>query len=322
MVFAKAEEEPNLAFLYIKPQAASPEVEHHIRTRLQSFGLEIDCSGTLSSDELVGRRVVERHFHSLSKKALRTSPERLRVSAAAQDLFEERFGLTWQQALDEQRVVNITTALQKLPCTPEELNAEWEKLELGKDKLKFGGGFYCGKVWDHFIVNGFYQELHNNYVKSGKEVKWFVVKWKPENLSWRKFRQDIIGEVDPAMAKPGSIRRDFYDNWQELGLASQPDTGSNVIHGSASPVEAMWERLNWMGPSHKLEDDPMAQSLCRHSGKTMEELQRWCYDPVVSISNDAERQSLYDYFENFDTQDCLEMAKQVRLPLWSQNPAR
>eukprot|EP00971_Amphidinium_carterae_P085174 1685077-Amphidinium_carterae.1 len=120
-------------------------------------------------------------------------------------------------------------------------------------------------------------------------------------------------------------RRDFYDNWQELGLASQPDTGSNVIHGSASPVEAqllnlekstkklailhtrtlqmpvfkhsavtiwslhrdrenlggdwlectiltqaMWERLNWMGPSHKLEDDPMAQSLCRHSGKTME----------------------------------------------------
>eukprot|EP00971_Amphidinium_carterae_P185161 3677125-Amphidinium_carterae.1 len=42
-------QEPNLAFLYIKPQAASPEVEHHIRT-----------SSTLCV-------IIEQHLSSLNK---------------------------------------------------------------------------------------------------------------------------------------------------------------------------------------------------------------------------------------------------------------
>ena len=56
-----------------------------------------------------------------------------------------------------------------------------------------------------------------------------------------RFRDEVVGATDPATAAescPSSIRGHFFKHWQSLGLSAQPHVGDNVIHGSASPLEA------------------------------------------------------------------------------------
>ena len=40
---------------------------------------------------------------------------------------------------------------------------------------------------------------------------------------------------------------DTYKNWKEYGLAEIPNVGDNAVHASASPFEALCERMNWLG---------------------------------------------------------------------------
>lgn len=53
--------------------------------------------------------------------------------------------------------------------------------------------------------------------------------------------------ADPTQAVAGSLRRQILDNWKELGLQSEPNVGDNGVHASASPFEALAERMNWVG---------------------------------------------------------------------------
>jgi hypothetical protein len=41
------------------------------------------------------------------------------------------------------------------------------------------------------------------------------------------------------------MRNYIYKNYGELGLSSLPNVGDNGVHGSASPFEALAERVNW-----------------------------------------------------------------------------
>jgi hypothetical protein len=48
-------------------------------------------------------------------------------------------------------------------------------------------------------------------------------------------------------ADPGSLRGQILAKWKELGLAAAPNGGENGVHGSASPLEGLAERMNWVG---------------------------------------------------------------------------
>ena len=43
------------------------------------------------------------------------------------------------------------------------------------------------------------------------------------------------------------------EQWKELGLKSEPNVGDNGVHASASPLEGLAERMNWVGA--KLQTD-------------------------------------------------------------------
>jgi len=66
-------------------------------------------------------------------------------------------------------------------------------------------------------------------------------------ITFKDFRQKILGTTDPKTAVEGSMRNYIYKNWQELGLKSEPNVGDNGVHGSASPLEALAEKVNWLG---------------------------------------------------------------------------
>lgn len=43
---------------------------------------------------------------------------------------------------------------QKLGVNGAQMDDKWSQLKRGKDLIKFGGGFYAGKVGDIFVING------------------------------------------------------------------------------------------------------------------------------------------------------------------------
>jgi hypothetical protein len=61
---------------------------------------------------------------------------------------------------------------------------------------------------------------------------------------------------------------------QRLGLAASPDTGDNGVHASASPFEALAERMNWLGAT--VETDLFGKALL-DAGATLTRRVQLCW---------------------------------------------
>lgn len=72
--------------------------------------------------------------------------------------------------------------------------------------------------------------------------------------------RSIIGETDPLEASPGTIRGDWAIN-----------VGRNLVHGSATPEEAMRELSLWFGRSFDSFDDLYYSWMSKDESKTREE---------------------------------------------------
>jgi hypothetical protein len=101
---------------------------------------------------------------------------------------------------------------------------------------------------DHlYVVNGFYAAMRSKYTSPGSSIYYYTVSWDAAGLSWADFRSKVLGATDPETAKGGSVRSEILQRWETLGLPSRPNVGDNGVHASASPFEALAERLNWLG---------------------------------------------------------------------------
>ena len=123
--------------------------------------------------------------------------------------------------------------------------------------------------------------MREKYTKPGEKIYYYLVEWDPAKLSWEDFRGKVLGATDPATAADGSLRKTIFKDWKALCLAAEPDVGDNGVHASASPFEALAERLNWMGAT--LEDDAFGKAMLA-SGIPKETIMAWTKDPQVSSS--------------------------------------
>jgi nucleoside diphosphate kinase len=154
-----------------------------------------------------------------------------------------------------------------------------------------------------FVINGFYTAMREKYTQASAELYYFCVEWDAKQLGWGDFRSKVLGVTDPKEAEAGSLRRMVLDSWEDLGLEECPNVGDNGLHGSASPFEAMAERLNWVKDT--LEKDPFAKALSSNQiKKTM--IQEWTKDPQVEV--DGQKASLFDTLEDMDSEDCIRKA--------------
>ena len=76
--------------------------------------------------------------------------------------------------------------------------------------IKFGGGFYCGKLIDgngesFYTINAFYLNMRAVYTTAPSAVHYFNVKWPASKLSWKDFRSKLLGATNPSNAALGSI---------------------------------------------------------------------------------------------------------------------
>ena len=118
--------------------------------------------------------------------------------------------------------------------------------------------------------------------------------------SWQDFRFKVVGATDPTEADPSSIRRQLLDGWETLGLLGAPSTKENGLHASASPLEALAERLNWLERAPA--DDPFGAELL-DAGCASADLARWGGDPAAVGA--GEGSGLFDFLEDRDATDCL-----------------
>lgn len=157
-----------------------------------------------------------------------------------------------------------------------------------------------------YVINGFYMTMREKYTKPGASIYYYEVEWESAKHSWTDFRGKIIGATDPTTAIKGSMRNVVLEKYEELGLKSVPNVGDNGIHASASPFEALCERMNWL--ERQLVDDEFGRALL-DSGISQATIKKWTLDPQIDIG--AKKVSLFDSLEDIDASDCLVKAQLI-----------
>lgn len=288
------------AFVFIKPHAVTDNVKQLVSDRFCSEGIGIISEGAIAAEKIDKEMLIDNHYGAIAARAMKQKPTELVVQKKAQEEFEKAFGLSWADALHQGKVYNLIDGAAKLGCSMDDLGDKYDKLKKGETLLKFGGGFYCGQVDGIFVINGFYARMRSQFTVPKTCIYFYEVQWDPNRVSWGDFRGKILGGTDPATADASSLRHAIFKNWKDLSLDSEPNTGNNGVHASASPFEALAERANWLGVS--IEKDYFGKAMLA-LGIPIGTIKDWCEDPAVSF--EGKKQSLFDLLEDLDGRNCL-----------------
>merc|ERR1719215_1124099 len=148
--------------------------------------------------------------------------------------------------------------------------------------------------------------MRSKFVAPGASIYYYVVEW--EGTEWADFRGKVLGPTDPSTAPKDSLRGAILAKWKELGLTSEPNTGDNGMHASASPFEALAERMNWLG--YRVERDPWGKWLTK-TGVKAKQVKEWSTDPQVTFGVVPITQSLFDTLEDTDSDYCLALCQMI-----------
>jgi len=292
----------NEALIFIKPHASkSRKIKELVTRMLADFGVEVLAEGILDGKTIDQGEIIDQHYAHIAKIALKMKPDELVVEKEIQECFASQFRETWISALP--KIVNLGEfQKQNGSLTMVEINAIWDK----STKFKLGPGTYIGKLEgkDQYLLNGFYGSMREIYTDKNATVVWFTVKFSEDLISWKDFRQNIVGSTDPSKAAPGSIRRTILDRYEELGLVLAPNTGLNGIHASASPFEALRERTVWL--KAKVQEDSFGKQL-QAAGVPQNNIQDWLENKLVTIA--GETGNAFDLLEDKNTSECIRLAQ-------------
>jgi len=298
----------NSAFVFVKPHAVNAKVNAMVRDGLQAKGLKVLSEGDLSSETIDQKKLIDQHYYAIASKATILKPAQLNVP---KDKFQKQFGLSWEDALGQGLCFNALDACKELSIDATQMARAWDGCKKAGKLVKFGGGFYCGLVElpgkkPIYVFNGFFMEMRSKFTAPGESIHYYTVEWDEKDLSWEDFRGKLLGPTDPKDAPKDSLRGKVLSDWKSLGLKSEPNTGDNGVHASASPYEAMAERMNW------LETPCRRDAFCRalvQAGVKQATIEAWNVDPQVKIDASGKKGSLFDALEDLDSTACIEKAK-------------
>ena len=289
----------NSAFVFIKPHANTRAVQDLVVAKLTSKRVKILAEGDIAAAKIDKDKLIDQHYYAIASKATLLKPEQLPVPEAK---FEAKFGIPWKQALADGLVYNAIDACAKLGVDADGLDAKWQAAKAAGDMEKFGGGFYGAKLGDGiFVFNGFFMTMRSAFVAPGASIHYYVVEWDPKDLKWSEFRGDLLGPTDPAVAPLASLRGEIFAEWKALGLPNEPFTGENGVHASASPLEGLAERANWLKAS--VSKDSFGKAALA-AGVPRKALDSWFVDPRVRVKG-GESGSVFDMLEDLDADECL-----------------
>ena len=232
------------AFLFIKPHAVNDKVIAYLTNQLHQNNYNIIKSGNLSASTMAKGSLVSKHYGTLAQRAMSIVPADLPLPASTSlAKFQTEFGMSYQDAVQQQRVLNVSQyiAKHKINMEPFEFEKEWRS----NSCVKLFPGTYCAAMSNgSIVVNGFFPAMRAKFTSekmAPRGIHWFVVDWDESETSWHTFRTEFIGATDPTKAGPHSVRGHMRKNWKEFDLSHAPSGSDNGVHASASPVEAAYE---------------------------------------------------------------------------------
>lgn len=152
----------NSAFVFLKPHACKGtpgKVEEVLENKFKEAGIRVTDKGEMTAETIDQNMHIDTHYGAIANKAVKQKPSELNVPQKGKEQFQNMFGESWEDAIKAGKVYNAKDAAEKLGVDAAGLNAKWSKLSRGKDLIKFGGGFYCGKVDGIYVMNGFYMDM-------------------------------------------------------------------------------------------------------------------------------------------------------------------
>jgi nucleoside diphosphate kinase len=301
----------NSAFVFLKPAAVTDKMKELMKKTFEDKGLKVLKEGEIKAADIDKKQLVDKHYYAIASKATLLTPDKLNIP---KDKFKDQFGLEWDDVLKDGKALNAKAACEKMSIDADELDKMWGAAKKAKNLVKFGGGFYCGKLekdgntW--YVFNGFFMTMRSGYVKEGASIYYYVVEWEVKNLPWADFRGKVLGPTDPADAPKDSLRGGALADWKNLGLAEAPNVGENCVHASASPFEGLAERMNWLG--YKADRDAFGKALL-DAGVRAKTIKDWTLDPVVSYGDKQAptNKSIWDTLEDMDMPECVEKCAEV-----------
>ena len=216
--------------------------------------------------------LVDRHYYSIAFKTTLKKPTELNMPV---DKFKEFFGVDWDEAVEAGKVLNAKDSCGKLQIDADAMNEMWEKTK--KDEKRFYcASLPCGED-QIYAFNGFFMSMRSKFVAEGVSIYYYLVNWESSACVWEDFRHDAMPQ-------------------------SKPDTGDNGVHASASPFEALTERVNWLG--YRADRDPLGQAHAEDWRFTMSH-QEWSDDPQVTFDVLPMTKFIFDTLQDMDSNSCL-----------------
>jgi len=134
------------AFVFIKPHAVTPAAKTLVKEGLQASGITVVAEGDIDNKTIESKKLIDQHYYAIANKASLTKPKDLNPPAKKLEDFATKFGITWEKALSDGIVYNAVDACAKAGIDGVEMDKIWAKAKKAGNLVKFGGGFYAGKV--------------------------------------------------------------------------------------------------------------------------------------------------------------------------------
>lgn len=290
----------NRALIFIKPHAVTEGFAEFVEKFLRAHHVRLSKALRISAAEIGKREIVDRHYFAIARTAVFSRPGDYNIGESAKDRFRNAFGLTWEEALEQGRVLNSVEMQERLGgISGIELNEIWQ----AEPQVKMAPGLYAGyfRGKDLFCINGFYPGQREVFTSEGAEVILYEGSFDPGALSWKDFRQSVIGATDPEKAAPGSLRSRLLESFIAFGLTVRPEMSKNGVHASAGPLEGLRERMVWLGIDPT--EDPFARALLE-GGISRKRFKELLENPVVRLGE--ETGPIFDLTEDLDSSEVLE----------------
>jgi len=302
----------NSAFVFLKPLAVTDKMKELVQKTFEEKSIKVVKEGKIDAEDIDKKQLIDKHYYAIASKATLVTPDKLSIPA---DKFKEQFGVEWADVLKDGKAFNATDICKQFDIDADGLNTMWQEAKKSKNLAKLGGGFYCAKLekdgkGPFYAFNGFFMTMRAGFVKPGTCIHYYVVEWDSNDLSWADFRGKVLGTTDPAESPKDSLRGAAYADWKALDLPAEPNTGENCCHASASPLEGLCERMNWLGV--KADRDPWGKALLA-AGVKPQTIKKWSLDPVVTYGEklNPTSKSIWDTVEDMDSQKCIDECVEI-----------
>ena len=246
----------------------------------------------VTGPELARSGVVDRHFGSVARGAAYDGGAPLETTEEGREAFKRIFNETWDGASGAGRIVGADFARERLKgIGVKELCAEWAAL----GAVEVGPDVYVAwfKDAERYVVNGFYPAIRDAYLAPTAAVQLMLLDFE---MAWRDFRATVIGDEHPEAALEESIRGYLYDRAGVLEMLIDPV--DNIVHASASPLDALAEKMMWLDEAQWV-GDPLLVALAAQTGLGPRALAAW-------VAGRARDRSVQAMFVDMDTERVAE----------------